>query len=466
MDLSSVILAAGKGKRMNSSVPKVLHKVAGKPMIEHVMNIPVGLKAKPIVVVVGHNGEEVESYLKSLNPEVEIAWQEELLGTGDAVKKALPKIIGKSDQVLVLCGDTPLLTLETIRHLVESHFERKPACTVLTADLDNPSGYGRIVRDSDGFVVKIVEDADATKEEKLIREVNAGVYVFDVSLLSEGLKSLDSKNNQNEYYLPEVINYFVKTGLRVDAVRAKDSDEIRGVNSRIELSYANKAFFLRKAAELMEAGVTIIDPATTYIEADVKIGKDTVVYPNTYIQGKSVIGSYCEIGPNVTIKDCEIADRVKLFNSVALESKIGEESTVGPFAYIRPGSSVGKKAKIGTFVEIKKTEVGDFSKVPHLSYLGDTFVGSGVNIGAGTITCNYDGVAKHKTVIEDDAFIGSDSILVAPVNVGRGAYTAAGSVITDDVPPYSLAIGRAKQINKDGWVKKRLVKKEVTDGEK
>lgn len=459
-------MAAGKGKRMNSSIPKVLHKVAGKSMLEHVIAIPERLGADPIVVVVGHNGEEIETYLANLSPDIEVVWQTELLGTGDAVKRALPKVRGKSQHVLVLCGDTPLLTYETLKHLVESHFERQPACTVLTATLEDPSGYGRVVRDSDGFVLRIVEDVDATSEEKSIKEVNAGVYVFDVELLEEGISSLSSKNNQNEYYLPETINYFVKKGYRVDAIKARDPDEIRGVNSKIELAFANRLFFLRKAYQLMSEGVTIIDPETTYIEAEVTVGRDTVINPNTHIQGRTIIGSRCEIGPNATIRDCEIGDEVTFFNSVAVESRIGTKTSVGPFAYIRPGTVIGNSSKVGTFVEIKKSVIGDSTKVPHLSYIGDTEIGSGVNVGAGCITCNYDGVEKHRTVIEDGVFLGSNTIMVAPVTIGKGAYTGAGSVITENVPPYSLAIARERQVNKERWVLKRFVKKEVTDGEK
>lgn len=459
-------MAAGKGKRMNSSIPKVLHRVAGKPMLEHVIEKPVKLGASPIVVVVGHNGEEIESYLAQLSSEIEVVWQTELLGTGDAVRRALPKVRGRSEHVLVLCGDTPLLTYDTLKHLVESHLERQPACTVLTATLDDPSGYGRVVRDTDGFVVRIVEDADATSEERSIKEVNAGVYVFNVEILEEGISSLSSKNNQNEYYLPETINYFVKKGYRVDAIKAKDPDEIRGVNSRIELAFANKLFFLRKAYQLMSEGVTILDPDTTYIEAEVKVGRDTVINPNTHIQGKTVIGGRCVIGPNATIRDCEIGDEVTFFNSVAFESRIGAKTAVGPFAYIRPGTVIGNSSRVGTFVEIKKSTVGDNTKIPHLSYVGDAEIGSGVNIGAGSITCNYDGVEKHKTIIEDNVFVGSDTIMVAPITIGKGAYTGAGSVITEDVPPFSLAIARERQVNKEGWVLKRFIKKEVTDGEK
>lgn len=460
MELSCIVLAAGKGKRMNSDIPKVLHKVAGKPMLLHVLRIPFKLEASPIAVVLGHNGDKVESYVQSLDHEVKVVWQEELLGTGDAVKRAIPFVCGESENVLVLCGDTPLLTYETIDHLVKSHFERKPSCTILTAEIENPFGYGRIIRDADGFVERIVEEVDATEEEKKVKEVNSGVYVFNVKDLKEGLEHLNAENNQNEYYLTKVIDYFVKTGKRVDAVKALDSNEIKGVNSRVELAEANKLFYLRKNRQLMENGVTILDPENTYIEVDVEIGKDTVVYPNTYIRGQTKIGRKCEIGPNADITDCIIGDEVGFRYSVAVESEIGNGTVVGPFAYLRPGTKIGSKSKVGTFVELKKTVVGDESKVPHLSYLGDTEVGSGVNIGAGTITCNYDGVKKHKTIIEDDAFVGSDTIIVAPVKIGKGSYTAAGSVITEDVPPFSLGIGRSKQINKENWVLKKGLKKE------
>jgi bifunctional UDP-N-acetylglucosamine pyrophosphorylase/glucosamine-1-phosphate N-acetyltransferase len=460
MELSCIVLAAGKGKRMNSEIPKVLHRVAGRPMLLHVLRIPFKLGASPIAVVLGHNGDKVESYLQTLNNKVELVWQDQLLGTGDAVKRALPAVYGKSENVLILCGDTPLLTYETIEHLVESHFERRPSCTILTAEIENPFGYGRIIRDADGFVEGIVEEADATEEEKKVKEVNSGVYVFNIEELQEGLKQLNAENNQKEYYLTKVIDYLVEKGKRVDAVKALDPNEIKGVNSRFELYEANRLFYLRKARLLMDEGVTILDPESTYIEVDVEIGKDTVIYPNTFIRGSTRIGKNCEIGPNADITDCVIGDEVSFRYSVAVESEIGNSAVVGPFAYMRPGTRIGSKSKVGTFVELKKTVVGDGSKVPHLSYIGDAEVGSGVNVGAGTITCNYDGVVKHRTVIEDDAFIGSDTIIVAPVRIGKGSYTAAGSVITEDVPPYGLGIGRSKQINKENWVIKKGLKKE------
>lgn len=459
MAVSCIILAAGKGKRMKSNIPKVLHEVAGKPMIKRVLNLANVLDADPVVVVLGHNGEQVEQYLDTLDREIKVVWQEKLLGTGDAVKKALPAVLGFSEDVIVLNGDTPLLTKETVEHLVRKHLEFKPACTFLTAELENPHGYGRVIRDQDGFVIRIVEEADASEEEKKINEVNAGVYVFKVELLKEALESLDSNNNQNEYYLPKVIDYFVANGFRVDTVKALDPDEIRGINSRYELYLANKILYRKKAMELMESGVTIIDLENVYVEPDVQVGRDTVIYPNTYLRGKTLIGENCEVGPNVDVRDCRIGNQVRLFNSVLVDAEIGDGSVVGPFSYIRPGTKTGSRVKIGTFVEVKNSNIDEGSKVPHLTYLGDADVGRDVNIGAGTITCNYDGVQKHRTEVKDNAFIGSNTIFIAPVKVEKGAYTAAGSVIDKNVPEYSLAIARAKQINKEDWVKKKGLKK-------
>lgn len=455
MSLSAVVLAAGKGKRMKTAIPKVLHQVAGEPMIAHVLRAAGSVDADPVVVVVGHNGEQIEAHLNGNGHDVITAWQEKLLGTGDAVRSALPHIPAKSRYVLVLCGDAPLIRHSTLKHLIESHRERKPAITMLTAIVDDPSGYGRVIRDRDGFVQQIVEEVDATREQKKIKEINSGIYIFNQDILREGLENLQAMNNQNEYYLTDVIKYAVGKGLRVDAIKTDDPAEILGVNSRKELAVANHILYRRNAERLMENGVTVIDPSTTYIECFCEVGQDTVIYPGTFLRGKTVIGERCLIGPGCDIRDSIIGSEVEMSRCVVVESRIEDGVKVGPFAYLRPGTTVRSGAKVGTFVELKKTTVGKGSKVPHLSYMGDAEIGDGVNIGAGSITCNYDGFEKHRTIIEDDAFIGSDTMFVAPVRIGRGAFTGAGSVITDDVPEESLGIARARQVNKEKWAKKR-----------
>lgn len=455
MNIAAVVLAAGKGKRMKTETPKVLHKVAGEPMITHVLRAAASVSAEPVIVVVGHNGEQIEDHLNSNGHQVITAWQEKLLGTGDAVRSALPHIPDETEHVLVLCGDAPLIKHATLRHLIDSHLERKPAITMLTAVFDNPQGYGRVIRDRDGFVQQIVEEVDATKEQKKIKEINSGTYIFDFKVLKEGLENLESKNNQNEFYLTDVIKYAVSRGYRVDAIKTDDPQEILGVNSRKELAMANRILYMRNAERLMDNGVTIVDPESTYIECSCEVGQDSVIHPGTFLRGKTVIGKRCQIGPACDVADSVIGDDVEMSRCVVIQSQIESGVKIGPFAYLRPGTVVRKDAKVGTFVELKNTTVGEGSKVPHLSYMGDAEIGAGVNIGAGSITCNYDGYEKHRTIIEDEAFIGSDTMFVAPVRIGRGAFTGAGSVITDDVPDESLGIARARQVNKENWAKKR-----------
>jgi bifunctional UDP-N-acetylglucosamine pyrophosphorylase/glucosamine-1-phosphate N-acetyltransferase len=455
MSLACVILAAGKGKRLNSDISKAGHHVGGEPMIYHVLRVAEAVGAAPIVVVVGHNGDQIEELLAG--KPVTIVWQDELLGTGDAVRRALPVLVREEgvSQVLVLAGDTPLLRASTVERLVVSHYERKPAATVLTCEVENPTGYGRVKRDHDGFVEAIVEEVDATEEEKAIREINAGVYVFDVDLLKEGLDHLDNRNVQREYYLPKVLEYFIRKGLRVDALRTDDPTEVAGVNSRQELAAANKMFYRRRALEIMGLGVTIIDPDTVYIENDVVVGKDSVIFPMTVLKQGTRVGSRCVVGPGVVLDRAEVADGTEISFAVIRDSYVGPEATVGPYAHVRPGCYIKRKAKVGTFVELKKTTVGEGAKVPHLSYMGDATIGDRANIGAGSITCNYDGASKHQTIIGEEAFIGSDTMFVAPVTLGARAWTGAGSVITEDVPEESLAIARARQVTKQGWVRRK-----------
>lgn len=454
MSLACVILAAGKGKRLNSSISKVCHLVGGEPMLLHVLSVAEAVGALPVVVVVGHNGDQIENLISGRN--VKIAWQKELLGTGDAVRQALPELLkSKAVDVLVMAGDTPLLKPSTIEALILNHSREKPSISILTCEIANPKGYGRVVRDEKGYIKSIIEEADASEKEKKIKEINTGVYLFNLSDLVDGLEHLDRKNAQGEYYLPKIIDYCLAKGKRVEAVKTEEPDEIVGVNSRAELAQANKLFYKRKALELMNEGVTIIDPEAVYIENRVTVGRDTIIYPFTFLKSGTVIGANCYIGPGTDVANSNIGDGCRVSYSIIEGSTIEEEVSIGPYARVRPGCLVRKRARLGSFVEIKKTEVGEDSKIPHLNYMGDAIIGKRVNIGAGSITCNFDGEKKHKTIVEDDAFIGSDTMFVAPVQIGKGAWTGAGSVLTDDVPDESLGIARPRQKTKIGWVKKK-----------
>ncbi len=453
MSLACIIMAAGKGKRMNSDLPKACHSVGGLPIICHVLEVAKKVSANPIVIVLGHNGDEVEKVVCGEN--VKIVWQNKLLGTGDAVKQALPAINGVSEHVLILAGDTPLLRASTVENMITRYFAERPSAVLLTCEVDNPKGYGRIIRDSQGRLIGIVEEADSSEEQKRIKEVNAGVYLVKSEDLVEGIKFLQNNNAQKEYYFPKIIDHFVLNGKKVETVMVEDPEEITGVNTRAELAAANKIFFKRKAQKLMNQGVTIIDPETVYIEYDVMVGKDSIIYPNTYLKKGTVIGERCEIGPNSQISASTIGNGIVITNSVVEGSVIEDNAKIGPFAYLRPETVVKRNAKVGTFVEVKKTVVGQGSKVPHLSYMGDAIIGEKVNIGAGSITCNYDGESKYETIIEDKAFIGSDTMFIAPVRIGKGAFTGAGSVITEDLPEESLGIARARQLTKKGWARKK-----------
>lgn len=453
---NAVILAAGKGTRMKSSLYKVLHPVCGKPMVEHVIENVSSIKAEKIVTIIGHGAEEVKSVLGS---KTEYALQAEQLGTAHAVMQA-EEILGKEQgTTLVICGDTPLISPETLDALLVHHAQHNAKATILTARTENPAGYGRVLRNEAGHVEKIVEHKDATSEELLVKEINTGTYCFDNKLLFECLKNVSNDNAQGEYYLPDVIEILKKQGEIISAYETPEFAETLGINDRVALSQAETYMKRRINEQHMRNGVTIIDPDHTYIHPDVEIGKDTYIHPGTIISGKSKIGENCQVGPNTEIKDSEIMNRTVLRQSVVHDSYIGSEVQVGPFAHIRPQSQIMDKTRIGNFVEIKKTTLGKGSKASHLSYLGDAQIGEGVNVGCGSITVNYDGKNKFLTTIEDGAFIGCNSNLVAPVTIGNGAYVAAGSTITEDVPGEALSIARARQVNKEDYVSKLNINK-------
>jgi bifunctional UDP-N-acetylglucosamine pyrophosphorylase/glucosamine-1-phosphate N-acetyltransferase len=454
-----VILAAGKGTRMKSSRPKVLHRVAGWPLIEYVLQAADAVSPGRIVVVVGHQAEEVKAALSDRQG-LRFALQEPQIGTGHALLQAERELAGAAGTLLLLSGDVPLLRSQTLRELLDTHRGHSSAATVLTARVDDPTGYGRIVR-QEGRIAAIVEHKDATAEQRGIDEINSGIYAFDLGPLFGALKDIGSANAQKEYYLPDLVRIYRSRGLAVETVTVQDPREVSGINSRGELADVSCVINRQRNEALMAAGVTLEDPATVYVGPDVVIGADTVIHPNVYLEGSTRIGSGCEIHSGVRVVDCTVEDGVVIHNfCVIVGARVARGAQIGPFARIRPDTTVGEDAHIGNFVELKKTSVGRGSKASHLSYLGDATIGERVNVGAGTITCNYDGTKKHQTIIEDGAFIGSDSQLVAPVRVGQGAYVAAGSSITEDVPAGSLAITRGRQINKDGWAERRKKKRE------
>ncbi len=454
-DTHVVILAAGRGTRMKSADPKVLHEALGIPLIEHVLRAADSLRPASVVVVVGHGASRVEAAL-SKRLGLRFALQEPQLGTGHALLQAAPHLAGAAGTVVLLYGDVPLLRAATLQALVTAHDARAAAATVLTARVAQPAGYGRIVRDANGRIAAIVEDKDATPVQRAIDEINSGVYAFALEPLFAALRSLGAANAQGEYYLPDLVRMYRDRGLAVETVSLDDPREILGVNSRRELADVTAILKNSRVDELMASGVSIVDPASAWIGSDVAVGPDTVIHPNVYLEGRTRIGSNCVIHAGVRIVDSTIDDGVVVNNfCVIAESHVSSGARIGPFAHIRPQSDVGEGAHIGNFTELKKTTVGKGSKANHLSYLGDATIGEGVNVGAGTITCNYDGTQKHQTVIEDGAFIGSDTQLVAPVRVGKGAYVAAGSSIVEDVPAGALGIARGKQVNKSGWVEKK-----------
>lgn len=452
----ALVLAAGKGKRMKSDLPKVAHKVCGKEMVNHVVDLMRKSDIEDVNVIIGKGADIVKERTKSRN--VTYSFQGEQWGTGHAVICAREYLEGKEGTVIVFNGDSPLMVEETIRKCIEFHENGKYKATIITSILSNPSGYGRIVRDVKGNVNKIVEDKDCSKEELKITEVNSGMYCFDIKNLLEGLEKLDNNNAQKEYYLTDMIQILKAAGQKVGAVSV-EFEETLGVNSREQLSEVEKIMRGRINKRHMENGVTIIDPNCTYIGDDVKIERDTVIYPGNVIEGNTVIKEGCTLYPNSRISNSTINEGVTIQSSVILDSSIGRETTVGPFAYIRPESSIGNNVRVGDFVEIKKSTIGNNTKVSHLTYIGDASVGENCNFGCGTVVVNYDGKDKHKTVIGNNSFIGCNTNLVSPVEVEDNTYIAAGSTITEKVEENSLAIARAKQVNKKDWVTKKGLNK-------
>ena len=457
-DTHVVILAAGKGTRMKSAEPKVLHRAGELPLIEHVLRAADALRPATTVVVVGHQAEQVKAALgKRLG--LRFALQQPQLGTGHALLQAEPHLAGASGTVVLLSGDVPLLGPATLTALVETHRAKGAAATVLTARVTGPHEYGRIVREG-GRIAAIVEHKDATPEQRAIDEINSGIYAFALEPLFAALKSIGAGNAQGEYYLPDLVSIYRAQGRTVETVLLDDSREILGVNSRRELADVTAILKTTRNEELMAAGVSIVDPASAWIGPDVVIGPDTVLYPNVYLEGRTRIGSKCEIHAGVRIVDSTIDDDVVIYNyCVIKESHVATGARIGPFAHFRPLSDVGEGAHVGNFTELKKTVLGKGSKANHLSYLGDAVIGEKVNVGAGTIVCNYDGTHKHQTTIEDGAFIGSDTQLIAPVTVGRGAYIGTGTTVRENVPPGALAVSAGKQRNIEGWVEKKKQKK-------
>lgn len=448
-NVTALILAAGEGKRMKSKNAKVTHMLSGKPMIQWVYSAANAAGVNDCIVIIGHKAEQVR---EALREDACYVMQQQQLGTGHAIMQAKELLEKRKGHVLVLYGDTPLITGETISKIISHHIQKGNSATVATTYVDNPQGYGRIVRDNGGNMSGIVEDKDASSCQKSINEINTGVYCFAIDDLLRSFPKLNNNNSQAEYYATDLISILISDNKKVGAVKIDNPEEMLGVNNRVQLYEASNILRNRILKKLMESGVTIIDPQSTYIDDTVKIGIDTVIYPGTFIEGESVVGEDCIIGPNTRIINTVIANCVEVQNSIVIDSKIGEGTHVGPFAYLRPGAEIGKNVRIGDFVEIKKSTVGDKTKIAHLTYVGDAQVGSNVNVGCGVVFVNYDGKNKNKTIVGDNAFIGSNVNLIAPLIVNDNGFIAAGSTITDEVPQNALAIARERQVIKQNWV--------------
>ncbi|MDA8371390.1 MAG: bifunctional UDP-N-acetylglucosamine diphosphorylase/glucosamine-1-phosphate N-acetyltransferase GlmU [Nocardiopsaceae bacterium] len=454
-----IVLAAGEGTRMKSRLPKVLHEICGRSMLGHVLAAAGELEPERTVVVVGHGRDQVTRHLKDTAPEVDTALQDQQNGTGHAVRMAVEELraqgVDLSGTVVLAYGDTPLLRGQTLADLVAAHESAGNAVTVLSAKVPDPAGYGRVVRDASGAFAAIVEHADATEEQRAVDEINSGMYAFDGALLADVVNRLSTDNAKGEEYITDAVAILRGDGHRVDAAVARDWVEIQGVNDRVQLAEARRLLNDRLLTGHMREGVTVVDPATTWVDADVRVGRDAVIEPQTQLQGRTFVGEGARIGPATLLSDTRVGEDAVVCVAVAYEADIGAGVRVGPYAYLRPGSVLEGDAKVGTFVEVKNSTVGSGSKVPHLTYVGDADIGVGVNVGASSVFVNYDGVSKNRTTIGDHARTGSDNMFVAPVHVGEGAYTGAGTVVREDVPPGALAVSVGGQRNIEGWVRRK-----------
>ena len=449
--IAAIILAAGKGTRMKSDLVKVLHPLLGVPMLTYTVDLALNrIRAEKTVVVIGTQADRIRKLYESFP--VQFAIQEKQLGTGHAVMQAVPLLEGFKGPVLILCGDVPLVKAETLHSLIDAFRKSRSALAVMTVVVENPQGYGRILRHRDGWVERIVEEKDATEKERSVSEINTGIYCIDATFLKEGLREIGQENAQAEYYLTDLVEIAGRRGLKCSPFPVSNPVEVMGVNTRVDLAAANEVLRQEKVRALMLSGVTVFDPKTAYVDQTVEIGKDTVLYPNCILEGKTKIGERCVVESNTKISDTILGNEVTIrSNSVLAESRADDGVIIGPFAHLRPLCEIRAKAKIGNFVEVKKSVVGKGTKANHLSYIGDSSLGENVNVGAGTITCNYDGFEKHETVIGDRVFVGSNVELVAPVKVGSDASIGAGTTVTKDVPEGALAISRSKQKNIEGW---------------
>ncbi|TEB08442.1 Bifunctional protein GlmU [Pelotomaculum schinkii] len=457
MSLAAVILAAGKGTRMKSGMPKVLHKICGRSMLSYVLEAVAAAGVEQNIVVVGFGADLVAQEVAGRG---QVALQAEQLGTAHALLQASPLLKEFNGQLLVLCGDTPLIEPETLSRLVETHRATGAVATVLTAKVEEPTGYGRVIRDKQGRVKRIVEQKDASPQEIEVLEINTGIYCFESAGLFEALDKVTPANAQGEYYLTDIIKTYAAEGRAVGAMLLANQAEAAGINDRVQLAEVERVIRSRVLLELMRSGVTVVDPQSTFVDRGARIGRDTTIYPFTFIEGSTTVGEDCVIGPDTRLVNSVVGSGVTIQNSIVLESYIQDRCSIGPFSYIRPETRLGEDVKVGDFVEIKKSDIGNGSKVPHLAYVGDATVGRKVNIGAGTITCNYDGQQKWPTHIGDRAFIGSNTNLVAPVKIGAGATTGAGSTITRDVPDGALGVERAKQALVLDWESRKKSKAE------
>lgn len=451
-DTAVVIMAAGKGKRMKSNLPKVLHNLAGKPILNYVLDTVDQLEAKRKILIVGYKSDHVRELI---GDKIEYIKQKEQLGTAHAVLQTKKLLSDFKGDVLILSGDVPFLTVKILKKLLKYHQANNFCCTLVSTILKTPKGYGRIIRGKKGEIKGIIEEVDLSADKKKITEVNSGIYCFNKDKLFQALEKITPDNKQGEYYLTDSVEILLKEGLTVGNIIVKDYSEVLGINSRLDLTDASQKIYQKTLQDLMAQGVTIVDPNSSFIEQGVKIGQDTIIYPFTIIEKDTKIESGCLIGPYSHLIDADIGKGVRVWASIIESSTVKEGANIGPYTHLRPETVVEKGAKIGNFVEVKKSTIGEYSKASHLTYLGDATIGKKVNIGAGTITCNYDGEKKHKTVIEDEVFVGSNNTLVAPVKLGKDSYTGAGSTITEDVPAGNLAIARSRQRNISGWRKRK-----------